>query len=688
MLLARPVYKKPIWVRSKTIRRVQAAITDARARQQARAFPSDNTLTQSNGRVRLEGSGTLAAGYRIPDPLRPPALLEEESHLPVIRSMPRRAQAKAHELGTFTRPQMHLEPEPKIGFLRTLRRLAVWIGAFRYFTFGNVADKLRKRDSVERRAVRLRQTFERVGGTFVKIGQQMASRLDLLPLRYCEELSAMLDHYPPFPTEEAIKIIERAAGKKLEEIFSTFDPEPIGSASIACVYQAVLRDAGVKVAVKVRRPNIRALFESDFRIMDLFGDFAEALSLIPPGMSLSIREEFRNVLTSELDFRREARIQEIFERQARKARIRFFSAPKVHAEFSNEEVIVQEFVSGMWMYEVLAGVELNDPVALARMAELNIEPKKLASRLLFMNNWGVFESLAFHADPHPANIVVRANSELVFIDFGATGYFDQPRRDIYMRMQENYQRENVWEMAKMGIAITEPLPAVDVNLATKDLERNYYSHVLAMKSKHSPWYERTTANTWINSLKIISRHNVGVPPDLLMYARSSLLYDTLAARLDPSINYYKEANRYFRWARKRRQKRGREALRRALRSGLSKNIDFDWIQRTTNTFNDLIFRMQRLLSAPYDFTVLPFTIEKWIYVAMQVIRFVGRALYISGIWLGAYVLLQTFKGQAVSLQESLRFMLGHPVYVIIMLLLAVIHIRLIMFRLGQKTQVT
>jgi hypothetical protein len=171
-----------------------------------------------------------------------------------------------------------------------------------------------------------------------------------------------------------------------------------------------------------------------------------------------------------------------------------------------------------------------------------------------------------------------------------------------------------------------------------------------------------------------------------MYARSSLLYDTLAARLDPSINYYKEANRYFKWARKRSQKSGRKALRRALQKGLADNIDFQWAKRTANTVNDLIFRVQRLLSAPYDFAILPFTIEKWIYVTMQAIRFVARGAFISGIWLGVDLLLKVFGGQAGSLAESFLQMVRHPVYAILILLLAVIHIRLIMFRLGQKTQ--
>jgi ubiquinone biosynthesis protein len=670
----------PQYFRAQMPRRVRRAMANAAARQ--RMKPANNSTLH----VRLPDSADrLAAAYQRPGAQYQPSPVDRDSNQPVIRSMARRVQAHVDAPGTFTRPQFHLTAAPRIGPLRLVQRLGVYLGAILYFVGGTLIDKLRRRDTQARRAVRLRRAFERVGGTFVKIGQQMASRLDLLPLQYCEELANMLDHYPAIATEQAIAVIERTTGKRLEEIFSTFDPEPIGSASIACVYQAVLRETGETVAVKVRRPGIRELFEADFRVLDLLGGTAEALTLVRPGLSLGIREEFRNALGSELDFHKEARIQETFERRARKAKLRFFSAPRIHPQYCNDEVIVQDFSSGMWMYEVLAGIEQNDPVALARMAELNIDPRKVARRLLFMSNWSVFEGLAFHADPHPANIVVRANSHIVFIDFGASGYFDQPRRDVYVRMYQASKAENVWEMARMGLAINEPLPPMDINAVTRELEKSFYNLMLAMKSKSAPWYERTSATSWINAVRLVAKHHINTPPDLLMYARSTLLYDTLAARLDPSINFYKIGMRYFAWAKRGQQKRGRKALRRIARRGLLKSIDFQQIEQTATTFNSLLFRLQRLFSAPYDFTVLPFVIEKWIFVAVTVIRFVSQSLIVTGLAAGIGLASEALQGQPLALAETLQRVVQNPIYLVVISALAILHVRLILFRLEQKT---
>jgi ubiquinone biosynthesis protein len=186
----------------------------------------------------------------------------------------------------------------------------------------------------DRRAVRLRQVIEQAGGTLVKIGQQLSIRLDMLPTRYCQELAQMLDSVPPFPTEEAIATIERTTGKKLAEIFAVFDPQPIGSASIACVYQAVLRENGMKVAVKVQRPNVRQRFEADFRVLDWMIKLAELLTFLRPGFGDNIRSEFRNVFASELDFRREARLQELFAYYAAKSGKDFFTAPSIYSQYT------------------------------------------------------------------------------------------------------------------------------------------------------------------------------------------------------------------------------------------------------------------------------------------------------------------------------------------------------------------
>src|SRR5258706_10682168 len=317
----------------------------------------------------------------------------------VFAAMPRRRQVSVQAHDDFGLIPAHELETIRVGPLKAFRRLLVWIRALSWFMFGTLWASIRRHESEELRAVRLRQMFERAGGTLIKIGQQMSIRLDLLPLRTCEELALMLDQVPAFPTAEAITVIERATGQKLETIFSAFDPEPIGAASIACVYQAVLRDTGEKVAVKVRRPHIREMFEADFRVLDLLTLFAEGLTFLRPGFAQNLRKEFRATLSSELDFRREARLQDLFRRRAKKAARDFFTAPRIFAQYSNDEVLVQEFVSGMWLSEVLAGVERGDEAAQARMKEMNIDPEILSGRRVYTVNWGLFGHIAFLATP-------------------------------------------------------------------------------------------------------------------------------------------------------------------------------------------------------------------------------------------------------------------------------------------------
>src|SRR5258708_22696019 len=325
----------------------------------------------------------------------------------IFTAMPRRRQVRLQAKDDFGLiPGRELEAI-KVGPLKAFRRLLVWIRALSWFMFGTLWASIRRHESEELRAVRLRQMFERAGGTLIKIGQQMSIRLDLLPLRTCEELALMLDQVPAFPTAEAITVIERATGQKLETIFSAFDPEPIGAASIACVYQAVLRDTGEKVAVKVRRPHIREMFEADFRVLDLLTLFAEGLTFLRPGFAQNLRKEFRATLSSELDFRREARLQDLVRRRAKNAARDFFTAPRIFAQYSNDEVLVQEFVSGMWLSEVLAGVERGDEAAQARMKERHIGPEDLAARLIYTANLGLFERAVFSAHPTPVHMLIR-----------------------------------------------------------------------------------------------------------------------------------------------------------------------------------------------------------------------------------------------------------------------------------------
>src|SRR5262245_55273229 len=229
--------------------------------------------------------------------------------------MPRRQQMIA---ATAAQSPVIIEaPRFKAGALRSLARLFRWLSVIASLVGASLWDRLRRRNSPGERAVHLRLVLENAGGTFIKIGRQLAMRVDLLPAEYCVELAKMLDRMPAFPLEEALAAIARTTGKPWQDVFAVFDPDPVGSASIACVYQATLKD-GTRVAVKVRRPGIGQIFMADLRVLDWLLGLAEFLSFVRPGFTIGLRHALRETLLEELDFRKEAHFQDIFRRNARR----------------------------------------------------------------------------------------------------------------------------------------------------------------------------------------------------------------------------------------------------------------------------------------------------------------------------------------------------------------------------------
>ena len=170
----------------------------------------------------------------------------------VVRALPRRKISHSASDAHVSLP-LARRVRFSAGTLRTVSRLFVWLWSLIRFYSGNFFDFVRRRGTEERRAIRLRQVFEDAGPTFAKLGQQLSMRADMLPYSYCLELAGMLDRAPSFPVEQAIAIVERSLKRPLYDVFEAFDPEPIGSASLACVYQAQI-GTGEHVAVKVRRP--------------------------------------------------------------------------------------------------------------------------------------------------------------------------------------------------------------------------------------------------------------------------------------------------------------------------------------------------------------------------------------------------------------------------------------------------
>ncbi len=254
---------------------------------------------------------------------------------------------------------------------------------------------------------RVRMAAEELGPTFVKLCQVLSNRPDILPEELINELQKLQSNVPPFPTEEAIAVIEHETGKKIEELFSYFENDVIGSASIGQVHRARLI-TGEEVVVKVQRPGVREQIQSDLQIIkDLVGyadNYFQKQGILN---AIDIVDSFEKTMSKELQYLTEGRAMEQF-RNFYKAQKSFY-VPKPYREISTDKVLVIEFVKGCKITDV------------DQLIKWGLEPTKIAELGLDIYLTQIFEFGYFHADPHPGNVFVQESGRIVLIDFGMVG---------------------------------------------------------------------------------------------------------------------------------------------------------------------------------------------------------------------------------------------------------------------------
>lgn len=258
----------------------------------------------------------------------------------------------------------------------------------------------------------LRAAFEEAGGVFVKLGQLLATRTDLIPVETAEQLAKLHQDVEPAPRPEIEPALRRALGSPVDEVFPDFDWEPIGAASIGQVYRAALAD-GEPVVVKVRRPDVEETVERDLAIALDLAAFAEQRSEQARRLGVhGVADQFADQLRAEMDYRIEARNTE--EAAAALADQRLIVVPKVHDELSSETVLVQQLIPGE---------------TLGRRGVIGGPQGRILADALFR---GVVDAMLagqrFHADPHPGNVLITPENRLGMIDFGSAGRLDDFER--------------------------------------------------------------------------------------------------------------------------------------------------------------------------------------------------------------------------------------------------------------------
>jgi predicted unusual protein kinase regulating ubiquinone biosynthesis (AarF/ABC1/UbiB family) len=277
-------------------------------------------------------------------------------------------------------------------------------------TRGWTSRKIPQSELRRREGALLREKLIALGPTFIKTGQSLATRADVLPVEYIQELARLQDEVPPFPTAQARVIIEHELRAKIEDIFESFEDTPVAAASLGQVYRAKLR-TGQVVALKVQRPGIEEQIDFDIAVLRRIARRLERYPNLVRGVDWQgTLDAFHSTIHEELDFEQEARNAEIFRKNF--ARWKEVYVPKIYQIFSTRRLIVMEFIEGL---------KVIDTKELSLTGHDPHEVVKLLSRTYLKQ---LLEDGFFHADPHPGNLRVMADGRLAFFDFGMVGRLD------------------------------------------------------------------------------------------------------------------------------------------------------------------------------------------------------------------------------------------------------------------------
>ena len=376
------------------------------------------------------------------------------------------------------------------------------------------------------RAVRVRLIIEEMGTTFIKFGQIMSTRPDLIPEEFLVELRKLQDAVPPFPTPEAIRLIESELEAPLGELFATFDQTPIASASIARVYRATLPD-GAEVAVKVQRSDIQKVIAVDLEIMMDLARLAEqhlrGFEALQPA---AVVEEFARVIENELNFHVEARSIERFS-------LHFAGDPTVHipAVFrahSTKRVLTTAFVHGIKISEQ------------QRLRDAGYDLALLATNGANAMMRQVFEHGFFHGDPHPGNLLALPGGVVCFLDFGMMGRLDKEH-------QEDLATMLACIVNRDDERLTQTILHVAVNPDEVQDPRGLKRSVTDFVERYAylPLEQINAAEVLNDLLAMILTYRVKLPPEFYLLIKALVTIEGVGKQLNPQFDIVAHAQPYI-----------------------------------------------------------------------------------------------------------------------------------------------
>ncbi len=407
--------------------------------------------------------------------------------------------------------------------LYSLRLWLVHLGLIvaRRIVLGSNADR---GSNQEKQAVWLKEKLIELGPTFIKMGQSMATRADLLPLPFVKELATLVDSVPPFPNDVAFATIERELGCKINDVYAEFELEPVAAASLGQVYRARLH-SGEEVAVKVQRPNLEAAIKGDIVILKKVARFAERFPRLNENADWAgMLREFDVTIHEEMDYVAEGhsadRFRESFKNWTN------VHVPAIHWNASTSKVLTMEFIHG---------TKVTD---LEEQRRLNISPEKVNRLLIKTYLKQLLEDGFFHADPHPGNLLVMDDGRIAFFDFGMVGRITPQLQAKMIDAFFHVVDKSAGGIAEDLIALDFLKPGTDPSIVRPVVEKMFQFH-LDRKLKDINFKELT-----YDLADVMYDYPFRLPSNFTYIMRALMTLEGIGIITDPEFNFFETAKPY------------------------------------------------------------------------------------------------------------------------------------------------
>ncbi|MBS3162382.1 AarF/ABC1/UbiB kinase family protein [Candidatus Woesearchaeota archaeon] len=380
--------------------------------------------------------------------------------------------------------------------------------------FGTKLDIKGKKEVEGTTPQRLRIVFEEAGGAFVKLGQMLSLRSDLIPQEYCDEFSKLQDSVKPFPMYQVRKIIQEEFGKSINKIFDEFDETPLAAASVGQVHRAKLK-TGEIVAVKIQRPDIKKVFESDIDLMYFIAEEAEKhwpdFKVFKPKEMV---KQFQEYTIKEMDYQAEAKNIDVFYNHYKYHT--HIKIPKVFWDYTTKRILTMEYIDGR---------------KISVIDDLGVEQKKKIAMLVYKSMLTqVLEMRVFHADPHPGNIFWTKDAKVAFLDFGIVGRLSPDMAENVELMLIGLVKGDLDSLSQ-GFIEMGVVDDIDENKFKEDLFEAW------AEFKGSSLKQMNMKRFFINTFDLARKYEMNLPTNFVLLAKAVITAEAFGKQLYPDSNF-------------------------------------------------------------------------------------------------------------------------------------------------------